>query len=133
MNTYVYQNGNTRVLRYTPVPPQPAGGLCVPLHGRCFPPACAVQSCVDRHCCGPVPAAGLGTDTSPPAPLHESAGQSGPTAPLATVLSVCMGRTHHESSTRNTLYGCFDCLWTTPSNCVMPFIVSCVLLPAVNC
>lgn len=84
-----------KVLKNKPAtaPLQPAGEPWGPLHGRCFPPVGGVQSCVVLRGCGPAPAAGLGTDISPLAPQHESAFQSAPIAPLATVLSVCMAGT----------------------------------------
>lgn len=69
------------------VPPQPAGETWLPLLGRRFPPAWAVCSCVVPLCCGPAPAAGWETDTSPPALQCEHAGRSSPSVPSAIVLS----------------------------------------------
>lgn len=69
------------------VPPQPAGETWLPLLERRFPPAWAVCSCVVPLCCGPAPAAGWETDTSPPALQCEHADRSSPSVPSATVLS----------------------------------------------
>lgn len=140
----LYSHSDTIFLRYTEpttLPPQPAVEPWVPLHVRCSPPVCAAQSCVVLHCCGPAPAAGSETDTSPLAPQLESAVQSAPIAPWATTLLVWMGRKHKKtvfknsrnsrSSKRFTLnvYLCF--VWklveATATNHVITLIVLCVL------
>ncbi len=137
---YLYQKSGSSVLGYTKqtaVPPQPAGEPWVPLHGRCSPPICAAHSCVVLRCCRPAPGAELGTDTSPPAPPHESAVQSAPIAPLATILSVWRGR-KHENSVREQqeLYSeclllvCMETGMGDHSNYVITLIVLCVLSPA---
>lgn len=80
------------------VPPRPAGESWPPLPGRCFPPACVAWSCVVLHYRGPAPASELETDTSPPVPQCESAVQSAPIAPWATILSAWMGRQYRAKA-----------------------------------
>lgn len=55
-------------------PPDLAGETWLHLLGIFFPPAFVVCPCVVPHCCRPDPAAGWGTDTSPPALQQEHAG-----------------------------------------------------------
>lgn len=140
-------HSDTIFFRYTEpttLPPQPAVEPWVPLHVRCSPPVCAAQSCVVLHCCGPAPAAGSETDTSPLAPQLESAVQSAPIAPWATTLLVWMGRKHKKTVCRNsrnsrssrsskrfTLNVYFSFVWklveATAFNYVITLIVLCVL------
>lgn len=142
----LYSQSDTVFLRYTKpttLPLQPAVEPWVPLHVRCSPPVCAAQSCVVLHCCGPAPAAGSETDTSPLAPQLEFAAQSAPIAPWATTLLVWMGRKHKKPACRSsrsskwfTLNVYFWFFWklveATATNYMITLIVLCVLSASVK-